>query len=59
MITYIDVPGSAMICCKVKLDKKIVGAIYNFGGTYYYRPAGGVSGEMFKTIDEVKASLES
>lgn len=57
MITYIDVPGAAMLCCKVKKGKKIIGAIYNFGGMYYYRPAGGGSGSPFKSIDEVKASI--
>ncbi len=56
--TYVDVHGSATIMCRVKLEKKIIGAIYNSPGGYYYRPTGGSQrGEQFATIEEVKATL--
>ena len=57
-ITYIEVQGSATICCRVRLDKKIIGAIYASPGGYYYRPTGSSQrGEQFKTIEAVKATL--
>lgn len=55
--TYVDVQGSATIMCRVRLEKKIIGAIYNSPMGYYYRPTGGPCGEMFKTVDEVKETL--
>lgn len=58
MITYTDVIGGATIKCKVRLDKKIVGAIYKSDAGFYYRPTGGSCGETFTTIAAVKLSLE-
>ena len=59
MITYTPVPGAGAIVCKVRLDKKIIGAIYHSPTGYYYRPTGGsgLVGETFKTVEEVKATL--
>ncbi len=58
MITYTDVKGGAAIQCKVRLDKKIVGAIYKSDDGFYYRPTGSGPGETFETIEECKQSLE-
>ena len=59
MITYEEVKGSATIVCRVRLEKKIIGAIYSAPMGYYYRPTGGsgLVGETFKTVEEVKATL--
>ncbi len=57
-LTYVDVPGAAAIQCKVRLGKKIVGAIYKSADGFYYRPTGGsVVGLTYSTIAEVKQTL--
>ena len=60
MITYTDVPGAGTLQLRVRLEKKIVGGIYKnpVFGTFYYKPAGGLCGADFRTIEEVKQSLE-
>lgn len=60
MLTYIDVSGAGAIQCKVKLEKRIVGAIYATpDGGYHYRPTGGsgLTGDTYSTIAAVKATL--
>lgn len=58
MITYVPVPGPGALEYKVKLEKKIVGGIYQSPTGYYYKPTGAGCGETFKTVEEVKASLK-
>ena len=60
MITYVDVKGAAAIQCKVRLNKRIVGAIYKFDKKFYYRPTAGMYwyADTFDTIEKCKASLE-
>lgn len=55
--TYEEVKGSATIVCRVKLKKRIIGAIYDSPMGYYYRPVKGPCEEQYKTVDEVKATL--
>ena len=59
MVSYLPVPGPGALEYKVKLDKKVIGAIYRSPTGYYYRPNGGsgLVGDTFKTVDEVKATL--
>ena len=56
-LTYEELKGSPTIVCRVRRDKKIIGAIYTYPMGHYYRPTGGPCGETFKTVDEVKATL--
>ena len=59
MITYIDVPGAGAMQLKVRLDKKIVGAIYKtVDDKFYYRPTGHGCGDVFPSIESVKLSIE-
>lgn len=58
MIIYVEVKGSATIVCRVLRGKKIMGAIYGSPMGFYYRPVKGPCAEQYKTIEEVKASLE-
>lgn len=57
MITYQEVKKGNLVY-KVKLDNKIVGAIYNSPDGFYYRPTARSGGELFGTVEEVKDSLE-
>lgn len=58
-ITYVSVRGAGAIHCKVRLDKKIVGAIYKtVDEKFYYRPTGRGCGDVFPTIEAVKLSIE-
>ncbi|MNY42624.1 hypothetical protein D3C86_1775340 [compost metagenome] len=47
-------------CTLVILDKKVVGRIIVKDGGFCYQPIGSkYSGEVFRTVSEVKKSLES
>lgn len=61
MIEYEFVQGRKDWHINVRLNKKVVGRIKRNGDGFAYFPKGarkGVAGEIFKTVDEVKRSLE-
>lgn len=59
MITYLHC-GLMPFKVKVKLDGKLVGWIFRPEcDQYYYKPKGGLCGEMFDTLEGVQESLEA
>ena len=61
MITYktaTKAQAAKSVIEKVKLEGKVVGAIYSAPDGFYYRPTGGPCGETFTTKAAVRASLE-
>lgn len=44
---------------RVTLDGRSVGLIRPHGAGYHYKPNGGLAGDTFATIAEVKKSLEA
>lgn len=59
MITYRH-DGLKPFKITVKLDGKVVGHIRrDTERRYFYKPLGGLGGESFDTVEQVKASLES
>lgn len=59
-ITYIDTPGAATVQCKVRLGKKLIGAIYKTADSeFYYRPTGSAAGDLFPNLNAVKQSLQN
>lgn len=54
-ITYSE-KGNTII---VKLDNRIVGAIKpNFGGYRYFPSKSSISGDWYKSVEDVKKSIE-
>lgn len=57
-IAYRNLAGT-MLRINVRLDGRYVGQIRGGPNGFYYRASGGPNGELFQTIAEVKASLET
>lgn len=53
-ITY-DLKDGALL---VRLGRRIVGKIRKTEGGYHYKPKGFAAGDTFKTVAEVKQSIE-